>query len=66
MSKLKIIGGSGFIGTNFIDNFKNDYDITILDIRDSQSYPMMYEYCDIRDKNMLKACLQPDDIVIHV
>ncbi len=66
MSKLKIIGGSGFIGTNFIDNFKNDYDITILDIRDSQSYPMMYEYCDIRDKNMLKACLQPDDIVINL
>ena len=68
MNKIKIalIGGSGFIGSRFIEIFKNTYDIRILDIKASLAFPNLYDYCDVREITDLRNNLLSNDIIINL
>lgn len=64
--RIVILGGSGFIGTNFISIYKKQYTIKILDIKKSSTFPEFYEYCDIRSLNQLRSSLKFGDILINL
>ena len=66
MSKISIVGGSGFVGTNLCKLlYDKNIDFEILDIKKSLRFPEKWKYVDIRDKNSIKENLT-GKIVIHL
>ena len=52
--KIKIIGGSGFIGTNLMNMLQNgDYQLTNIDKAVSKKYPELTKIADVRDYSQL-------------
>lgn len=67
MQKIAIIGGSGFIGTKLVSLLlAQGYQVSILDIQKSQTYPDLWVACDIRQKKDLQKNLQHIDIVYNL
>lgn len=64
--RVKIIGGSGFVGTRLIELLKlsNQYQIENLDTQDSHFFSNITTYCDVRDREQLNQKLKETDIVI--
>lgn len=64
-----LIGGSGFIGTNFAKFLlENDYQFRIYDIKRSRYLPESVETIvgDIRDKTKLSKAMNGCDVVFHL
>lgn len=64
--KIALLGGSGFIGTEFIRQFKDQHEIFIGDIEKSTTYPERSATCDIRNKDDLRQFLKGADVVINL
>jgi nucleoside-diphosphate-sugar epimerase len=61
MSRICIIGGSGFIGGYLIDSLKQEHDIINIDKAKSFRHKEIeYKQCDIRDYKKLKECIPAD------
>jgi len=58
-----VVGGSGFIGTNLIEDLRQDerYDIVNIDKVISKTYPSITRIADIRDKEKLGQVLDSND-----
>lgn len=64
---IKLIGGSGFIGTRLSERFhRNKIDFKIIDKAKSQSFPNQTILCDIRHIEKLKQCLEQGDVIINL
>jgi len=68
--KIALLGGSGFIGTEFIRQFgegtDSGHEIFIGDIEKSKAYPERCAICDIRNKDDLRQFLKGADVVINL
>jgi GlcNAc-P-P-Und epimerase len=65
--KILIIGGSGFIGTEFTSGLlKSGYSVSILDIRESKVYPELCTIGDVRDLKTVREAMLDVDIVYNL
>src|SRR6478736_6335484 len=53
MKKIQVIGGSGFIGTNFINLLGNNYEVGNIDKLPSEKFSSITNIIDVRDKGKL-------------
>lgn len=64
---IKVIGGSGFIGTRLSKRLqKHNKEFAIVDKAMSKSFPDICKIADVRDTDSLKATLEGDDIIINL
>jgi GlcNAc-P-P-Und epimerase len=60
-----ILGGSGFIGTKLVEMLiAQGMKITIGDTRQSERYPELWQFCDVRDANAVTGLLSGATTVI--
>ncbi|MDR1226376.1 MAG: NAD-dependent epimerase/dehydratase family protein [Prevotellaceae bacterium] len=66
MTKISLIGASGFVGTRLIELLKQQDNHTLLNVDKNQSrfYPEITAIADTRDKEKLKSLLQGQDLVV--
>jgi len=68
--KIALLGGSGFIGTEFVRQFgpdtKHGHEVFIGDIEKNKTYPERSAHCDIRSKDDLRAFLKGADVIINL
>ncbi len=68
--KIALLGGSGFIGTEFVRQFgadsKHGHEIRIGDMEQSKTYPDLWQKCDLRDKDTIKATCDGVDVIINL
>lgn len=64
ISKITIIGGSGFVGTNLCRQLAlKQQDFEIIDLRKSREFPEKYKYGDVRDLQSLRDTVTGDVVV---
>ena len=64
---IKIIGGSGFIGTRLSKRLnKNNSEFSIVDKAMSKSFESICSIADVRDTESLSKVLNSDDIIINL
>jgi len=64
---IKIIGGSGFIGTRLSKRLqRHNKQFDIIDKAMSKSFPEICKITDVRDTNSLSATLNSGDIIINL
>ncbi|AHG22097.1 UDP-N-acetylglucosamine 4-epimerase [Chania multitudinisentens RB-25] len=66
--KVAIIGGSGFIGTWLVKRLRarHDLQLKIIDIKESEHFPQMYQYGDVTQVQSLRQTLAGYDAVINL
>lgn len=64
--KIALLGGSGFIGTEFVRQFGNEHDIRIGDMEQSKAYPDLWQKCDLRDKDTIRKTCDGVDVIINL
>ncbi len=64
--KILILGGSGFVGTRLTGLLINEHDVIIADIQKSESYPDLWQYCDVRQKDDLRKVMAGIDCVVNL
>ena len=64
--KIALLGGAGFIGTEFVRQFGQIHEIRIGDIESSETYPGLCSLCDVRDKDDLRSFLADADVIINL
>jgi nucleoside-diphosphate-sugar epimerase len=63
--RITLIGGSGFVGTRLITRLlASGYTVTIADKNDSQKYPRLRRYADVREPETLEKALAGSDVVV--
>jgi len=64
---IKIIGGSGFIGTRLSKRLKiNEKTFSIVDKVESKSFSSICDIADVRDTESLSKVLNADDMIINL
>ncbi|HHL20344.1 MAG TPA: NAD-dependent epimerase/dehydratase family protein [Aliiroseovarius sp.] len=64
--RITVIGGSGFVGTNFCQHLAdNDIEFEIIDLKQSRRFPARTKIADIRDMEALRAAMT-GDCVVHL
>jgi len=64
---IKIIGGSGFIGTRLSKRLqKHNKEFGIVDKAMSKSFPQLCKIADVRDVDSLRATLDSNDVIINL
>jgi GlcNAc-P-P-Und epimerase len=64
MNKITVIGGSGFVGTNFCQKLADrQINFEIIDIKPSQRFPEKCRIADVRDVKSLLATITGDVVV---
>lgn len=62
--KITVIGGSGFVGTNFCQVLaERQVDFEIIDIKPSQRFPEKCKIADVRDVDSLRIAVTGDVVV---
>src|SRR6516164_1549563 len=64
MKNIQVIGGSGFIGTNLINLFDNNYKLKNIDKSPSEKFSSITNVIDIRDKERLINNLPGSDWLV--
>lgn len=67
--KIKVIGGSGFIGTRLVsllNEIHGKENVVILDIAKSETFPLQHQFADVTDIDSLRGVLENQDIVINL
>ena len=66
MKKLTVIGGSGFVGTNFCRQLSlKRQDFEIIDLKMSNQFPEKCKIADVRDVETLRNTIT-GDVVVHL
>lgn len=66
-SKIAVIGGSGFIGTQLItDLIAQNHDVVCVDKNETQTYPDIYIKADVREPESLLKALNGCDIIYNL
>jgi nucleoside-diphosphate-sugar epimerase len=68
MSKINVIGGSGFIGTRFVERlYGTDLtDIKIVDIADSKVFPGLVSFADVRVVEQLMEAISDGAVIVNL
>ena len=67
MSKVAILGGSGFIGTRLVELLRaQGTDVVIGDTRESARYPDLWRRCDVSVPESLPDVLRGADVVVNL
>src|SRR5260370_11809796 len=67
MSKVAILGGSGFIGTRLVEHLQaQGVDVIIGDKRRSEKHASIWRQCDVTMPETLREVLQGADIVVNL
>jgi nucleoside-diphosphate-sugar epimerase len=65
--KIAVIGGSGFIGSNFCaDLWHAGHYVSIADIQPSRAYPDFCKHADVTDVNSLTAALDGCEVIVNL
>jgi len=64
MSKICLIGASGFVGTRLIDISKDKFDLSNFDKRESDKYNKISTIGDVRDNETLNKRLKHQDTIV--
>lgn len=64
MMRIRLIGGSGFVGTRLINQLSNETDIINLDKKKSAFYPDITQNSDIRILDSIMSLLSDCDVVV--
>ncbi len=65
MTSVIITGGSGFIGNSIVKKLQKNYDVTVFDIKQSNSN-VNFIQGDIKDSKSVEDAIKSFDIVIHL
>lgn len=67
MTKVVVLGGSGFLGSHVVDSLlDNNYDVTIADLKPSKYHPeLSFQCCDILDPAQLEQVLDGVEVVYN-
>ena len=64
--KISVIGGSGFVGTNFCQRLSDKHiDFEIIDIRPSRQFANAWKFGDVRSIDSLRKSIT-GEIIIHL
>jgi nucleoside-diphosphate-sugar epimerase len=64
---ITLIGGSGFVGTCLVARLvAAGHTITIVDKNDSQKYPRLRQYADVRELETLEKIFVGSDVVVNL
>ena len=66
MDRVLVTGGSGFIGSNVIDELMKSFKVVNLDLKPSKNSEIEQMIGDIRDKELVDKAVENCDIVIHL
>ena len=66
MDKILVTGGSGFIGSNVIEELSKSYKVTNFDLKTSKNTEVEQIIGDIRDKELVKQAVEKCDVIIHL
>ena len=63
---IHVIGGSGFIGSRLIGRLLDNYQVSILDIKESVFYPNIRSYVDVRTIKSLRETITNNSVIINL
>ena len=66
MDKILVTGGSGFIGSNVIEELSKSYKVTNFDLKTSKNTEVEQIIGDIRDKELVQKAVEKCDAIIHL
>ena len=66
MDRVLVTGGSGFIGSNVIEELMKSFKVVNLDLKPSKNSEIEQMIGDIRDKELVEKAVENCDIVIHL
>ena len=66
MDKILVTGGSGFIGSNVIEELSKSYKVTNFDLKTSKNTEVEQIIGDIRDKELVQQAVEKCDAIIHL
>jgi nucleoside-diphosphate-sugar epimerase len=65
--RITLIGGSGFVGTRLAARLlAAGHTVAIADKNDSQKYPRLRQYADVREPETLEKALAGSDVVVNL
>ena len=66
MDRVLVTGGSGFIGSNVIDELMKSFKVVNLDLKPSKNSEIEQIIGDIRDKELVEQVVEKCDVIIHL
>ena len=66
MDRVLVTGGSGFIGSNVIDELMKSFKVVNLDLKPSKNSEIEQMIGDIRDKELVEKVVEKCDVIIHL
>ena len=66
MDRVLVTGGSGFIGSNVIDELMKSFKVVNLDLKPSKNSEIEEIIGDIRDKELVEQVVEKCDAIIHL
>ena len=66
MDKILVTGGSGFIGSNVIEELSKSYKVINFDLKTSKNTEVEQIIGDIRDKELVQQAVEKCDAIIHL
>ena len=66
MDRVLVTGGSGFIGSNVIEELMKSFKVVNLDLKPSKNSEIEQMIGDIRDKELVEKAVENCDIIIHL
>jgi GlcNAc-P-P-Und epimerase len=67
MTKVAVLGGSGFIGTRLVGQLRESgHEVVIGDLRKSECFPELWRACDVTVAETLPEVLRGADVVVNL
>ena len=66
MDRVLVTGGSGFIGSNVIEELMKSFKVVNLDLKPSKNSEIEQMIGDIRDKELVEKVVEKCDVIIHL
>ena len=66
MDRVLVTGGSGFIGSNVIEELRKSYKVINFDLKTSKNIEVEQIIGDIRDKELVEQVVEKCDVIVHL